>query len=93
MYVDRQLFKVFDISSADKIFRDEFSNADSDMSGFDDPLYIVFNNHLFTQNSDWKPTSTNVISSYEQNLPATLEIDYVRVYRQNDNANTQIWTK
>ena len=59
------------------------------MSGFHDPLYIIFNNHVFTPGANFKPGQIN---GYESNLPATYEIDYVRLY-QGTETNSQLWTK
>lgn len=90
MYVDQKLFRVYDITSATTIFgSDNVKKTDSDMSGFHDPLYIIFNNHVFTPGANFKPGQIN---GYESNLPATYEIDYVRLY-QGTETNSKLWTK
>lgn len=89
MYVDRELFKVYEITDAQSVFGKDNGKMDPDMSGFNDPLYIIFNNHIFTENANYKP---NTITGYESNLPATYEIDYVRLYQGTEN-DTQLWTK
>ena len=51
---------------------------------------ICFNNHLFTTSSDNKlGDEDNIIENYEENLPAKFEIDYVRLY-QNDDASSKL---
>lgn len=91
MYVDQKLFRVYDITSAKNVFgSDNVKKTDSDMSGFNDPLYIIFNNHIFTENATWKPHT--ITGSESTSLPATYEIDYVRLY-QGTESNTQLWTK
>lgn len=89
MYVDQTLFRAYDITSAKSVFGSTNAGKDSDMSGFNDPLYIIFNNHVFTENYSFQP---NLITGNESNLPATYEIDYVRLY-QGTETNTQLWTK
>ena len=89
MYVDQTLFRAYDITSAKSVFGSTNAEKDSDMSGFNDPLYIIFNNHVFTENYSFQP---NLITGNESNLPATYEIDYVRLY-QGTETNTQLWTK
>ena len=59
-------------------------------SSFDDTVNILFNNHLFTTSSDNKlGGEDNIIENYEENLPAKFEIDYVRLY-QNDDASSKL---
>lgn len=59
-------------------------------SNFDDTVNILFNNHLFTTSSDNKlGDEDNIIENYEENLPAKFEIDYVRLY-QNDDASSKL---
>jgi beta-glucanase (GH16 family) len=90
MYVDRELFRVYDITSATTVFGSDNGGKDKDMSGFNDPLYIIFNNHIFTENASWKPHT--ITGSEATSLPATYSIDYVRLY-QGTETNTQLWTK
>jgi beta-glucanase (GH16 family) len=92
MYVDQTLFKRYAISgssAAKNNFGSDAANRDSDMSGFHDPLYVIFNNHVFTEQASWKP---HTITGYESNVPAHYDIDYFRLYQASD-AGTALWTK
>ena len=55
-------------------------------TGFNTPMNILFNNHLFTESSEFKP-STGTIENNEGNLPAEFDIDYVRLYQKNDGVS------
>ncbi len=93
MYVDQTLFKKYAISgssAAKNNFGSDAANRDSDMSGFHDPLYVIFNNHIFTENASWRP-SNNVITGSESNLPAHYDIDYFRLYQASDSG-TALYT-
>ncbi|MEE0927914.1 MAG: glycoside hydrolase family 16 protein [Acutalibacteraceae bacterium] len=82
MYVDGYCYNTYDITkSYDKC---------PDMEGFQDPRYIIFNNHVFSPNSRFKP---NCIEGHEENLPANYDIDYFRLYQSDSVERTQIWTK
>lgn len=82
MYIDGVLYQTFDtVNSYDRC---------EDMTGFSDPLYIIFNNHLFTPESSFTP---NLITGNEEVLPSVYEIDWVRVYQSKSVADTQLWTK
>ena len=61
-----------------------------EVSGFDTTMNILFNNHLFTKNSEYKPSSSNIIENYESNLPSEYRIDYVRLYQKNDGVSKLI---
>ena len=82
MYVDGYCYKTYDITKS--------FDACPDMSGFHDPRYIIFNNHVFSPNSRFKP---NCIEGNEDNLPANYDIDYFRLYQDNSIPNTAVWTK
>jgi len=82
MYVDGYCYKTYDITKS-------FDEC-PDMTGFHDPRYIIFNNHVFSPNSRFKP---NCIEGYEENLPANYDIDYFRLYQDKTVANTNVWTK
>lgn len=75
MYIDGKCYYTYDLTK-------NFDGGKSGMSGFDQPIYLIFNNHLFTGSSDWKPYSGCEINS--DNLPAEYVIDYVRLYQKND---------
>ena len=81
MYVDGTLYNTFDIVNSYDLC--------PDMSGFQDPLFIIFNNHLFTDASSYKP---NLINGNEGVLPAAYEIDWFRVYQSDEVEGSQIWT-
>lgn len=59
-------------------------------SGFNTTMNILFNNHLFTENSTYKPSDENIIENHEGNLPAEFDIDYVRLYQKNDGKSVLI---
>lgn len=82
MYVDGYCYKTYDITKS--------FDACPDMTGFHDPRYIIFNNHVFSPNSKFKP---NLITGNEENLPANYDIDYFRLYQDKTVANTNVWTK
>ena len=82
MYVDGYCYKTYDITKS--------FDACPDMTGFHDPRYIIFNNHVFSPNSKFKP---NCIEGYEENLPANYDIDYFRLYQDSSVSGTAVWTK
>ncbi len=82
MYVDGYRYKTYDISKS--------YDACSDISGFNDPMFFIFNNHLFSPASSYKP---NLITDNESIIPAHYEIDYFRLYQSDKIANSEIWTK
>ncbi len=51
--------------------------GEGDMSCFHDPLYIIFNNFLFTEESSWKPS----LVTSETQFPIEYRIDWVRLYQ------------
>lgn len=75
MYVDGECYYTYDLTK-------NFDNGNSGMGGFDQPIYLIFNNHLFTDSSDYKPYSGCEINT--DNLPAEYVIDWVRLYQKND---------
>ena len=82
MYVDGYCYKTYDITKS-------FDEC-PDMTGFHDPRYIIFNNHVFSPNSKFKP---NCIEGYEENLPANYDIDYFRLYQDSSVSGAAVWTK
>lgn len=82
MYVDGYCYKTYDITKS--------YDACSDVSGFNDPMFFIFNNHLFSPESSFKP---NLITDNESIIPAHYELDYFRLYQSDKIANTDIWTK
>lgn len=74
MSIDDKVYCTYDINSNFDGF--------SDMSGFHDSVYILFNNHIFTKNSSWIPDDSAVDSSTI--FPIHYWIDYVRLYQNNE---------
>lgn len=75
MYVDDKPYYEYDLTR-------NFDNGESGMGGFDTPIYLIFNNHLFTQSSTYKPYEGSEIKVGE--LPAEYVIDWVRLYQKDD---------
>ena len=75
MYVDDEKYFTYDLTK-------NFDNGASGMGGFDTQLHLIFNNHLFTQSSDYKPYDGCEI--YASDLPVEYTIDWVRLYQKND---------
>lgn len=72
MYVDGDKYCVYDLSV-------DFDKGGS-MQGFHDPLYIIFNNHIFTENSRWKPKGSLV--DERSRFPMQYWIDWIRLYQK-----------
>ena len=53
------------------------SYGEGDMTCFHDPLYVIFNNFLFTEGSSWKPSLVTPETVY----PIEYRIDWVRLYQ------------
>ena len=83
MYVDGKKYQTYNITNP-KILS---GNPDNDMSGFHDPQYIIFNNHLFTDKASFKP---NLIEGNEKVLPSQYSIEYFRLYQKKDEG--KLWT-
>lgn len=57
---------------------EDFGIYGDGMGGFQDPIYIIFNNFIFTDGSSWKqPTVTEVTV-----WPVTYKIDWIRLYQK-----------
>lgn len=50
------------------------------MQGFQDPLFVIFNNFLFTDGSSWKPGGALVRDDTE--FPITYSIEWIRLYQK-----------
>ncbi len=50
------------------------------MQGFQDPLFVIFNNFLFTDGSSWKPAGALVQDSTE--FPIEYSIEWIRLYQK-----------
>ena len=75
MYIDDKDYYTYDLTK-------NFDNGESGMGGFDAPIYLIFNNHLFTESSSYKPYSGCEV--HAPVLPAEYAIDWVRLYQKND---------
>lgn len=71
MFIDGEKYHTFDIT---KSFDDN-----PDMSGFHDPLHIIFNNHVFI---DGISNASASIELSPESLPACYYIDYFRLYQK-----------
>jgi len=75
MYIDEKPYYTYDLTK-------NFDNGETGMGGFDAPLYLIFNNHLFTDSSSYKPYAGCEV--HAPDLPAEYVIDWVRLYQKND---------
>ncbi len=75
MYIDDEPYYTYDLTV-------NFDEGETGMGGYEAPLYLIFNNHLFTDSSDYKPYDGCEIKSTD--LPAEYFIDWVRLYQKND---------
>ncbi len=73
MWVDGEKYNTFDISKS--------WDKNPDMQGFHEPSYLMFNNHVFSEDSSFKP---NTITDNVDLLPAEYFIDWYRVYQKKD---------
>lgn len=70
--VDGKIYGRYDLSQ-------DFGDRGDGMDGFHDPVYIIFNNFIFTENSSWKnPPVTD-----ETQWPITYKIDWIRLYQKD----------
>ena len=75
MSVDGEVYCTYDINSN--------FDGHSDMSGFHDALYVLFNNHIFTENSEWLPKGTPQVDE-RTDFPIHYWIDYIRLYQKDE---------
>lgn len=83
MYIDDVPYYTYDLTK-------NFDNGASGMAGYNTQLYLIFNNHLFTESSTYKPYSGCEVNAKE--LPAEYVIDWVRLYQKNDG-KSEIYVK
>ncbi len=83
MYIDGVAYYTYDLTN-------NFDDGETGMGGFDTTLYLIFNNHLFTQSSSYKPYDGCEIRA--DDLPAEYVIDWVRLYQKNDG-KSQLYIK
>ena len=72
MSVDGEVFCTFDITKS--------FDSNEDMSGFHDPQYFIFNNHLFHPEISSACIS---ITAAPDSLPAAHYVDYIRLYQKD----------
>ena len=72
--VDGETFFAHDITDAGN-----FGDFGS-MQGFQDPLFVIFNNFLFTDGSSWKPAGALVTDDTE--FPIEYSIEWIRLYQK-----------
>lgn len=53
------------------------------MGGYHEHLYILINNEIFTEHSEWKPAGSALTDDDE--MPVTYRIDYIRLYQNPDS--------
>lgn len=82
MYVDGVKFMTFDILKSYDLY--------DDMKGFQDPLFLIFNNHVFTPEYSFQPSL--ITGREKENLPADYEIDWLRVYQNKEVAGSEVYT-
>lgn len=74
MSVDGEFYCTYDINSSFDRY--------SDMGGFHDTVYVLFNNHIFTdENSSWIPKGK---VDDRTKFPINYWIDYIRLYQKNE---------
>ncbi len=83
MYIDNKAYYTYDITK-------NFDNGETGMGGYNTTLYLIFNNHLFTQSSSYKPYEGCEVRATD--LPAEYAIDWVRLYQKNDG-KSQLYLK
>ncbi len=70
--VDGKIYGSYDLSK-------DFGDRNDGMQGFHDPVYIIFNNFIFTDNSSWKNPAVNENTEW----PITYKIDWIRLYQKD----------
>ena len=87
MYVDGVKYETYDITDPSIIK----NNPDNDMRGFHDPQFIIFNNHLFTDQANYQPGGDeNLIENNKDSLPSEYSIEYFRLYQKKGEG--KLWT-
>lgn len=72
MSVDGEVFCTFDITKS--------FDKNEDMSGFHDPQYLIFNNHIF--HPEVSTACVSITAAYNS-LPAAHYVDYLRLYQKD----------
>ena len=81
MWVEGEKYMTFDITKSYDLHKD--------MKGFHDPMALMFNMHVFSDDYSFQP---NLIDDNMAALPAEYCIDYYRVYQKKDG-KSKIWTE
>lgn len=79
-YVDGEKYCTFDTENS--------FDLNPDMSMFREPQFLMFNCHVFTEDSTYKP---NLIYDSMEKLPAEYFVDYFRLYQISDG-KSKLWT-
>ncbi len=69
--VDGKIYFRYDLS-------EDFGDRGDGMQGFHDPIFIIFNNFIFTENSSWKNPPVTAKTKW----PVTYQIDWIRLYQK-----------
>ena len=72
MFVDGRKYVTFDLS-------DDF-DGEGGMGGFHEPLYVIFNNHIFTGASPWRPEGALVDETTP--FPLSYWIEWIHLYQK-----------
>ena len=81
MWVEGEKYMTFDITTS--------YDKNDNMDAFRDPIFLMFNMHVFADDADYQP---NLINDNIECLPAHYGIDYYRVYQKKDKAS-RIWVE
>ncbi len=79
MWVDGEKYMTFDLKKS--------YDKNNEMTQFHDPMYFMFNMHVFTVYESMQP---NLIEENMGALPAEYAIDWYRVYQKKDS-KSKIW--
>lgn len=71
LYIDGRKYMTYDLSK-------DFDGGG--MQGFHDPMYVIINNHIFTDHSPWKPKG-DVEVNKNSRFPMQYWIDWIRLYQ------------
>lgn len=62
--------------------------------GFDDPLYLILNNHVFTKDSGWAPSDAQRATDADNGkFPIDYTVDYIRIYQSEAISNSKIYNE
>lgn len=78
-YVDDTCYFKTYIDDRSVLLCDNYPTAE----GFHEPQYIILNNELFTEKSEWAPAGAAVTAADE--MPIDYYVDYIRLYQSRKN--------